>query len=89
MEDQLFLTEKSDVYGRSFFEWIYSPDRPASATVPALRLLTAFNGILYEGISGSELAQRAALAAQDMPAYPSPGFVREEANMIVIKLSDP
>ena len=89
MESDSFLTEKSDVFGRSFLEWVYTPERPASATVSALRLLTACSGKQYAGISGKKLERKAADAAQDMPAYPDNGFVREEEDMIVIKLSDP
>ena len=89
MDGHSLLTEKSDVYGRTFFEWIYSPDQPTSATPPALRLLTAYNGIQYKEITGAEAKSKAADTAKEMPSYPSPGFIREEADMIVIKLSDP
>ena len=82
-------TEKSDVYGRSFFEWIWTPDHPASATVPAQRLLTAYSGKQYEGITTDGQEQQAAAYARGMPACPSPGFIREEDDMIVIRLSDP
>jgi len=89
MEASPVLTEKSDVYGRSFFEWIYTPDHPASATIPALRLLTAYSGKQYEGIITPEQEAAAAESARQIPAYPSPGFVREENDMVIIKLSDP
>ena len=89
MEGHPVLTEKADVYGRSFFEWIYSPDHPTSSTIPALRLLTAYDGRQYEGITSPEQEREAVAAAGDMPAYPSPGFVRQEPGMVIIKLSNP
>ena len=89
MESSPVWTEKADVYGRSFFEWIYTADRPTSATLPALRLITAYNGKEYTGISGQQQEQKAVELAQDMPAYPSPGYIREEEDMIIIKLSNP
>ena len=89
MDTGSLLTEKSDVYGRTFFEWIYSPDQPTSATPPALRLLTAYDGNQYNEVTDAEAKRRAAETAREMPSWPSPGFIREEADMIVIKLSDP
>ena len=89
LEGRSLLTEKSDVYGRTFFEWIYSPAHPTNATPPALRLLTACSGNRYTGVQKAEQKRRAVETAREMPSYPSPGFVREEADMIVVKLSDP
>ena len=89
MEGQPLLTEKSDVYGRTFFEWIYSADHPTNATPPGLRLLTACSGKQYDGISTAGQKKKAVETARDMPSYPAAGFVLEKEDMIVIKLSDP
>ena len=89
MDSKPILTEKSDVFGRTFFEWIYTPEHPTNATPPALRLLTAFSGNQYTGVRDSRQKKKAVETAKEMPAYPADGFVREEEDMIVIKLSDP
>ncbi len=87
MEDTL-LTERSDVFGRTFFEWNWHGDDPTAATHPAIRLLTAYDGGNYRPFdSGAQAAEGAAVAA-DMPAYPADGFIREEEGFIVIKLSE-
>lgn len=89
-EDQSILTEKSDVFGRSFFEWIWHEDDPSSATNPAARLLNAYDGRQYmQGIAYPEYISGALEVSKDMPSYPEAGFVREEAEYTVIKLSDP
>ena len=87
-EDQSILTEKSDVFGRSFFEWIYHPEDPASASLPAYRLLTAYDGRKYH-LGYPDFSAAADEIAKEMPSYPEPGFVREEEEFAVIKLSDP
>ena len=89
MDSKPLLTEKSDVFGRTFFEWIYTPEHPTNATPPALRLLTAFSGNQYTGVRDSRQKKKAVETAKEMPAYPVDGFVREEEDMIIIKLSDP
>ena len=88
MEDDSFLTEKSDVYGKSFFEWIYVEGNPFSVTQPAIRLLNAYNGKAYSQFWDWKRASTAMETAQDMPSYPDDGFVRETDNCIVVKLSE-
>ena len=88
MDTGSLLTEKSDVYGRTFFEWIYTESDPSSASIPALRLLTACSGKQFAAVTSSEQVQTAVEAARNMPSCPDAGFVREEEDMIVIKLSD-
>ena len=88
MDTGSLLTEKSDVYGRTFFEWIYDESDPSSASIPALRLLTACGGKQYTAVTSADQKQAATEAAKNMPSCPDAGFVREEEDMIVIKLSD-
>ena len=89
MEKKPLLTEKSDVFGRTFFEWIYDDDHPTNATPAALRLLTAYSGNQYRGVRADRLKKKAVETAKEMPSWPAEGSVREEEDMIVIKLSDP
>ena len=88
-DESALLTEKSDVYGRTFFEWVYTPDKPASATVPALRLLTAVSGKEYEAADLSKKhVKKVRQETGDMPCWPEKGFVRETGDCIVVKLSE-
>ena len=77
------LTEKTDVFGRTFFEWIYDADHPTNATPAALRLLTAYSGNQYRGVRADRLKKKAVETAKEMPSWPAEGSVREEEDMIV------
>lgn len=88
MNEGSLLTEKSDVFGRTFFEWVYTPDKPASATQPALRLLTAVTGKEYQAADLSKKhVKQIVKKTADMPCYPEKGFVREEEDCVVVRLS--
>ena len=86
-EDSI-LTERSDVFGRSFFEWDWKGESLTATTEPAVRLLTAYDGRSYRSFSSRTQAEEAAAVAQEMPVYPEDGFVREESGFVVIRLSD-
>lgn len=86
-EDSTFLMEKTDVYGRSFFEWIYDPSIPGSATSSAVRLLRAVDGKNYTAYDDPALLNDAVQLAATMPAYPDDGYCLETDQYILIKLS--
>ena len=87
-EDDSLLMEKQDVYGLSFFEWVYNPERPGSATPAAVRLLRTYSGIPYQAVTQNAKMQEAARIAAEAPAYPADGYILETDDMIIIKLSD-
>lgn len=86
--EQSLLTEKTDVFGRSFFEWIYTEENPASAGVPAGRLLSALTGREYNIVFDGEIIPAALEAAGTMPVYPDSGFIAETVSFTVVHLSD-
>lgn len=86
-QDNSFLMEKTDVYGRSFFEWIYDPAVPGSATTSAVRLLRAVDGQNYIACEDPALLTDAARHVPSMPAYPANGYCIETEQYILFKLS--
>lgn len=86
--DDSLLLEKQDVYGLSFFEWVYNPERPGSATPAAIRLLCTQGGTVYRAVTDSGKMKEAAETAAEAPAYPEDGYILETDDMIIIKLSD-
>ena len=80
--------EKTDVYGRSFFEWVYDPAVPGSATPSAVRLLRAWDERNYTGAGSAALIEKAAGLADGMPAFPADGYLMETEEYILIKLSE-
>ena len=80
------LTEKTDVFGRSFFEWVYREDQPSSATGSALRLLSAYSGREYKAIKKGPAFDRAMEEAASLPRYPEEGFVRITDEYILVSL---
>ena len=86
--DDSLLMEKQDVYGLSFFEWVYTPERPGSATPAAIRLLCTYSGIPYQAVTQTAKMQEAGELAAEAPAYPAEGYILETDDMIIIKLSD-
>ncbi len=85
MEDNSLLLEKSDVYGKSFFEWLSEEDDPGITTVPAVRLIQAWSGKEYTRCTG-RLLRKAKKKAPEIPAWPEDGFVSEQKDYILIRL---
>ena len=85
MEDDSLLLEKSDVYGKSFFEWLSEEDDPGITTVPAVRLIQAWSGKEYARCTG-KLLRKAWKKSPEIPAWPSDGFVSEQEDYILIRL---
>ena len=86
--DYSILTEKTDVYGRSFFEWVYQVNKPSSATDSALRLLSAYSGKQYKTIRKGPVLDRAMEEAASLPCYPEDGFVQKTDEYILISLPE-
>ncbi len=86
-QDASFLTEKTDVFGRSFYEWIYTPEIPDSATPSAVRILEAVGGCRLNSSYNGEQVANAIQSSADMPAYPAEGYIRETDESVVICLS--
>ena len=86
--DDSLLMEKQDVYGLSFFEWVYDPERPGSATPAAIRMLCTQDGTAYRAVTDTAKMKEAAETAAEAPAYPEDGYILETDDMIIIKLSD-
>ena len=85
-EEDSVLMEKRDVFGCSYFEWAYVPERPGSATYAAVRLLQAMNGKAYAISPG--MIGYAEEASSGAPAYPEDGYMIETDPVIIIKLSE-
>lgn len=86
-DDSVFL-EKTDVYGRSFFEWIYDENNPSSATTSAVRLLRACDDTNYQACKDASLIKQAVDLASSLPAFPQEGYILESEQYILIKLSE-
>ena len=87
LEDSSLLVEHTDVFGRTFFDWIYEEDKPYRSTTPGIRLLRALSDRDFQPASSSLMKKAAKKAAkEDQPAYPAPGFVRETDRYILIRL---
>ncbi len=87
-KDHSLLTEKTDVFGRSFFEWVYQPGKPASATDSALRLLSAYSGRQYKTVKKGPVLNRALEEAESLPCYPAEGFVLKTDEYILVRLPE-
>ena len=86
MNGSAWETEKTDVFGRTFFEWIYEEDQPWTSTDPTLRLLCAVSGKTLRTARNTPTLKNAAERAKSMPCYPESGFVCEEDDCILIHL---
>ncbi len=86
--DSTLLTEKTDVFGRSFFEWVYQPDNPSSATGSALRLLAAYSGRQFRAMKKGPVMDRALEEAATLPRYPEEGFVHKTGEYILVRLPE-
>ena len=85
IDDSSVLTEKTDVFGRSFFEWIYTEEKPDSATLSALRLLEACSGKKFTRSPSWDAGPE---AFASLPCYPEDGFVQKTDEYILVKLSE-
>ena len=86
--DDSLLTEKTDVFGLSLFEWSYDPEKPFSATSGAVRLLSAATGGEYKGGNYKKNPAVIAETAGTMPCYPEEGYIRAAEEYVLVKLSE-
>ena len=89
IDGESVLTEKTDVFGRSFFEWVYEDSRPSSATGSALRFIAAYSGKKYTALPDGPVMDLAMEEAVSAPCYPEAGFIRKTEQYILVNLSDP
>ena len=64
---------------------VYDEDKPGSSAPAALRLLEAVSGKEYASC-GKSLLRKALDKAEDVPAWPSDGFISEKRQFILIHL---
>ena len=80
--------QKKGIIGQSSFNWDYTEDKPTSGTRRAVLYLDAAFGKQYSFQLDQDHIQKAISAAEQMPVYPSEGYVKKTDNLIVVKLSE-
>ncbi len=86
-QKESFLAHRWDMYGLSYFDWIYDEKIPGSSTLAVVRLLRAMDDRPYSSTYTPAQLEEALQLSQDMPCWPQDGSVQETQSSIVVKLS--
>ena len=85
-EDNSILLEKYDVYGLSFYEWVYNEGNPYSAAQSAIRYIECSTGVVLTLDENAEHRMEALTISESMPAYPDKGFMAYMGDYTIINL---
>ncbi len=78
---------RTEMYGRSFYEWDESPENPTGGTARIVGFARASAGIELNGSATQKQREEAVRRAEDMPDFPAKGSVVVTDNLAVVRLS--